>query len=177
MFGLDLGCLRKTPSQGRHDLDTFDGIDAKIGVQPHVEIQHLSRITGLVGHDIKDGLGNSCRNRRRFCRSSFRNFDLRSLALDWGLDWLGQRSGFGRDLRAARRSSMHRHRCRSGSCTILDWGEPQNFPALAHQGFQCPAGGFLAFEELAVQLSGLLLQLLKCEHALLRGLQCGSQIG
>ncbi len=68
MLGLDLGSVRQFATNGRHDFDAFDRVDAKVGVQPHVEVQHLDRITGLVRNHFQQSLactrrihaGNRC---------------------------------------------------------------------------------------------------------------------
>ncbi len=48
MFGLDLGRVWQFATNGRHDFHALDRVDAKVGVQSHVEVQHLDRVTGLV---------------------------------------------------------------------------------------------------------------------------------
>ena len=60
MFGADGGCAGKPLLEGGEDLDPFDGIDAEIGIHPHVEFQHLNRIAGLLAHYGKERFGDLC---------------------------------------------------------------------------------------------------------------------
>ena len=39
------------------DLDALDGVDAEIGVESHVELEHLGGIAGLLGDDHEEALG------------------------------------------------------------------------------------------------------------------------
>ena len=50
--------------QGREDLDPLDRVDPQIGVELHVEIEHLGRISRLLGDDLDQDGG------RRFARGA-----------------------------------------------------------------------------------------------------------
>ena len=56
MLGLDRGCIGQPVLDGREDLDSLDRIDAQIGVELHVQFEHLDGVARLVGdHFQKDG--------------------------------------------------------------------------------------------------------------------------
>ena len=52
MLGLERGQPGKPVLQGREDLDPLDRVDAQVGVELHVEIEHFGRISGLLGDDL-----------------------------------------------------------------------------------------------------------------------------
>ena len=58
VFGLDLRCLGQAFLQGRQDLDALDRVDAQVGVQSHVQLQHLRRIARLLRDHLQQRGGN-----------------------------------------------------------------------------------------------------------------------
>ena len=56
-FGCNRWKRREAFLQGRQDLDSLDRIDPEIGVELHVEIEHLGRIAGLFGNDVDHDRG------------------------------------------------------------------------------------------------------------------------
>ena len=58
VFGLDHWRFGQTGLKRGENLNTFDGVDAEIAVEAHVEFEHLHGVPGFVGDDFKeDGLG------------------------------------------------------------------------------------------------------------------------
>ena len=43
--------------EGREDLDPLDRVDPQVGVEPHVELEHLGRIPGLLGDRLQQDPG------------------------------------------------------------------------------------------------------------------------
>ena len=78
--------------------------------------------------------------------------------------------------RAALRGNCRGRRRDDGERIRRECRQAEQFAALAQKSFQRAAGGFLAGEELLVQLGSLFLQLLQREHALLGGLQRGGEV-
>ena len=59
VLGLDLRSARKMAAKRGHDLDALDGIHAKVGVEAHLQVQHLYRVAGLLSDDLqKRGAGS-----------------------------------------------------------------------------------------------------------------------
>ena len=59
VLGLDLRSARQLAAERGHDLDALDGIHAKVGVEAHLQVQHLYRVAGLLGDDLqKRGTGS-----------------------------------------------------------------------------------------------------------------------
>src|SRR5258706_13001819 len=58
--------------QGGKNLDALDGIDAQIGVEPHVEVEHPGRIASLLGHDFEQCQCDSTTVRSRGWHNNFR---------------------------------------------------------------------------------------------------------
>ena len=57
MFRADDRCAGKSFLDGGENLDPLDGIDAEVGVQAHVQIEHLHRIAGLLADHRQQGRG------------------------------------------------------------------------------------------------------------------------
>ena len=57
VLGFDFGRAGELGAQRRHDFDTFDGVHAKVGVQAHVEIQHLDGVASFLGDDGEQRAG------------------------------------------------------------------------------------------------------------------------
>src|SRR5437763_924418 len=58
MLGLDRWRLRQPVLHGREDLDSLDRINTQVCVKLHVKLEHVDRVTCLVGHDGTQGLGD-----------------------------------------------------------------------------------------------------------------------
>jgi len=58
MFGTDERCAGEAFLDGGEDLHPFDGVDSQVGVQPHVQVEHLFRITGLLADYGEQGGGD-----------------------------------------------------------------------------------------------------------------------
>src|SRR5262249_19686227 len=56
MFRLDERRFRQALLQCRQNFDALDRVDAEIGVERHVEIEHLGRVTGLFADDLQQDL-------------------------------------------------------------------------------------------------------------------------
>ena len=59
--------------EGGEDLDPLDGVDAEVGVQPHLQLQHLHRIAGLLADHGQEGLGDPVRVGR--CRRAVQRWE------------------------------------------------------------------------------------------------------
>ncbi len=169
MLGFDLGSLGQTAAQRRHDLDAFDRIDAQIAIESHIEIEHLGGIAGFVGNHtqyrLRHGVGGGDgRGRRSGNRARHRGIygGGRRGSNDRGNRRPIQRAG----------SIAGRGRHRRG----FHGGQPQQFTALDQERFHGAPRGLLGFQELAMQLRGLLLQFLQGEYPLVGGLHGGRQI-
>ena len=62
--GLTTGASGNLLLKGREDLDALDRVDAEVGVEVHVEAEHVGRIAGLLGDDGKQGPATSVVGRR-----------------------------------------------------------------------------------------------------------------
>jgi hypothetical protein len=52
VFRLDDGRFRQAFLQDRQDFHALDRVDAQVGIQRHVQFQHLHRIARLLRHDL-----------------------------------------------------------------------------------------------------------------------------
>ena len=115
---------------GAHDLDALDGVDAEVGLEIEVEIEHLGRVAGTLAHDTQE-VGSdrlpvlSSAGGRRFLRCGLRcrnHLDCRFMwkgdlgrdrgryRLDlWNRGRLFRRHGYGRHLDLGRRLDLGRH--------------------------------------------------------------------
>ena len=55
VLGADGGGAGEAFLDGGEDLDPLDGVDAEVGVEPHVEVEHFDRIAGLLADNGKEG--------------------------------------------------------------------------------------------------------------------------
>ena len=44
-------------AEGGHDFNAFDGVHAEVGVQAHLQVQHLDGVAGFLGDDEEEGAG------------------------------------------------------------------------------------------------------------------------
>ena len=58
LFGPGGADARQPILDGREDLDPLDRIDAQVGIQPHVQLEHLRGIAGLLGDRLEQYAGN-----------------------------------------------------------------------------------------------------------------------
>ena len=63
MLRFDFRRAGQVAAEGGHDFHALDGVHAEVGVQAHVEVEHLDGITGLLGDDGEEGAsgGFGCR--------------------------------------------------------------------------------------------------------------------
>ena len=55
MFRADERRAGKSFLDGGENLHPLDGIDAQVGIQPHVQLEHLHRIAGLLADHRQQG--------------------------------------------------------------------------------------------------------------------------
>ena len=60
MFRADQRRVREFFLDGGEDLHPLDGINAKIGIKPHIEVKHLHRIAGLLADNRQQCRGSVC---------------------------------------------------------------------------------------------------------------------
>ncbi len=162
---LRLDCRRsgKLFLQGGEDLDPLDRIDAEVGVEGHLEFQHLFRVAGLLGDHGEQHVGHP-------------------VAVDGRSGWrCGRGRGRSRYRPVGNGGLWQCSLCCSRSLRDRHGGG-QRLP-LQHTGLlidqveEGACGGFLPDQELLVQTRGLLLQVLQGLHALpghLQGILQGS---
>src|SRR6185369_5826947 len=65
--------VREPFLDGGEDLHALDGVYTEVGVETHVEVEHLDRITGLLADDCEYRCGNGrpCRSGCCLCRFRF----------------------------------------------------------------------------------------------------------
>ncbi len=164
VLGLDDRRLGQAFLQGREDLDALDRIDAEVGVEEHVGLEHLGRIAGLLRDDLdQDGMGG--RSARLGDRSGRPDLGLklgrRRAEPRWGglCDRLPR--GEGMD---SGRGARDRNGRRRGFQAERDEREPL---LLFEQGLEGALGPVLAVEELPMELGRLLAELLEGGQVLL----------
>src|SRR5512138_3344064 len=70
----DEGSIREFFLYGGEDFDPLDGVDPEVRIEPHVEVEHLDRITGFLADNGKEGSSgvNSVACRGSSCRGNDR---------------------------------------------------------------------------------------------------------
>ena len=68
LFRFDFGRTWQLRCKRSHDFNALDRVDAQIGIHAHVEVQHLDRISGLVGDNCKQGCADEFGPCRRTVR-------------------------------------------------------------------------------------------------------------
>ena len=157
MLGLHLRSAGQLLLKRRKDLDALDGIDAEIGIERKLEIEARHGVAGLLGHDRKQRRSN--RRVAEGDRIAARGFATRH----------SRRGNVDRRWRKVsdnRRWWHVSHWCRHPHSRAETRHEERLL--LIDEPLKRPLRGFLRFQELAVQLSRLLLHALKCRQTLLR---------
>ncbi len=62
LLRLERGQTGQSVLQGREDLDALDRVDAEVGVELHVEIEHLDGVSRLLGDDLDQYGGQPIRD-------------------------------------------------------------------------------------------------------------------
>ena len=59
VLGFDRRCLGQPVLQRREDLHPLDRVDPQVGVELHVQLEHLDRVSRLLRHDLQQDLGHA----------------------------------------------------------------------------------------------------------------------
>ena len=146
-------------SEGREDLDAFDRVDSQVGVEGHVQTEHVGGIASLSATTAS----RTALNREPALRAS-------AAAV-----LLSRPEGGGR-CNGASAHECRRRDGRRGNDHRWQWLASQQRLLLSHQHLQGGQCSVLIIQELLVQLRRLLLHLLKGEEALLRDAQSAGLI-
>ena len=57
VFGFDFGGAGEMAAEGGHDFNALDGVHAEVGVEAHLQVEHLDGVTGFLGDDEEEGAG------------------------------------------------------------------------------------------------------------------------